>query len=112
MKKYIKEYITVFLIFIITAWLGIFQPFYALDHMASDMVYQRASAINKKIKIIKIDEKTMSVYGPTTEWSRDLPAQLVETLCQSEDTKPAVLAFDVMYIGEKDAEGDARFAKA
>ena len=58
MKKYIKEYITVFLIFIITAWLGIFQPFYALDHMASDMVYQRASAINKKIKIIKIDEKT------------------------------------------------------
>ena len=51
MKKYIKEYITVFLIFIITAWLGIFQPFYALDHMASDMVYQRASAINKKIKI-------------------------------------------------------------
>ena len=54
----------------------------------------------------------MSVYGPSTEWGRDLPAQLVETLCQSEDTKPAVLAFDVMYIGEKDAEGDAQFAKA
>lgn len=112
MKKNIKELVTVLLIFIVTACLGVFQPFYALNHMASDMVYQRAGAINKKIKIIKIDEKTMSVYGPTTEWSRDLPAQLVETLCQSEDTKPAVLAFDVMYIGEKDTVGDARFAKA
>lgn len=112
MKKNIKEFVTVFLIFVITACLGIFQPFYGLDHMASDRVYQRASAINKKIKIIKIDEKTMSVYGPTTEWSRDLPAQLVEALCQSEDTKPAVLAFDVMYIGEKDEKGDARFARA
>lgn len=112
MKKYSKELITAIIIFVITAFLGIVQPFYAFDHMASDAVYQRASAINKKIKIIKIDEKTMSVYGPTTEWGRELPAQLVEKICLSDDTKPAVMAFDVMYIGDKDAEGDAHFAKA
>lgn len=112
MKKNLKEIVTVILIFLITACLGIFQPFYSLNNMISDVVYQRPSAINKKIKIIKIDEKTMSVYGPSTEWSRDLPAQLVEKLCSSDDTRPSVLAFDVMYIGDKDAQGDARFAKA
>lgn len=112
MKKNLKEIVTVILIFLITACLGVFQPFFSLNNMVSDVVYQRPSAINKKIKIIKIDEKTMSVYGPSTEWSRDLPAQLVEKLCSSDDTRPSVLAFDVMYIGDKDAQGDARFAKA
>ena len=80
MKSRVREIITVAVIFILTAFLGIFQPFYALDHMVEDAVYQRASTINKKIKIIKIDETTMSVYGPTTEWGRDIPAKLVETL--------------------------------
>lgn len=112
MKKNLKEIVTVVLIFLITACLGILQPFYSLNNMISDVVYQRPTAINKKIKIIKIDEKSMSVYGPSTEWSRSLPAELVEKLCSSDDTKPAVLAFDVMYIGDKDAQGDARFAKA
>lgn len=112
MKKNLKEIVTVILIFLITACLGIFQPFFSLNNMISDVVYQRPTAINKKIKIIKIDEKTMSVYGPSTEWSRSLPAELVEKLCSSDDTKPSVLAFDVMYIGDKDAQGDARFAKA
>ena len=112
MKKNLKEIVTVILIFLITACLGVFQPFFSLNNMVSDVVYQRPTAINKKIKIIKIDEKTMSVYGPSTEWSRDLPAQLVEKLCSSDDTRPSVLAFDVMYIGDKDAQGDARFAKA
>ena len=112
MKKNLKEIVTVILVFLITACLGVFQPFFSLNNMVSDVVYQRPSAINKKIKIIKIDEKTMSVYGPSTEWSRDLPAQLVEKLCSSDDTRPSVLAFDVMYIGDKDAQGDARFAKA
>ena len=112
MKSRVREIITVAVIFILTAFLGIFQPFYALDHMVEDAVYQRASTINKKIKIIKIDEKTMSVYGPTTEWGRDIPAKLVETLCASDTTKPVVLAFDVMYIGDKDADGDAYFASA
>ena len=112
MKKNLKEIVTVILIFLITACLGVFQPFFSFNNMVSDVVYQRPSAINKKIKIIKIDEKAMSVYGPSTEWSRDLPAQLVEKLCSSDDTRPSVLAFDVMYIGDKDAQGDARFAKA
>lgn len=111
MKKQIREIATAVLIFAITAFLGIVQPFYALDHMVDDAVYQRASTINKKIKIIKIDEKTMKEYGPSTEWGRDIPAKLVEALCMDDATKPAVLAFDVMYIGEKDREQDAYFAR-
>ena len=112
MKSKIREIITVVVVFVLTALLGSLQPFYALDHMAEDAVYQRAGSINKKIKIIKIDEKTMSKYGPTTEWGRDIPGKLVETLCQSDASKPAVLAFDVMYIGDKDADGDTYFASA
>ena len=112
MKSKIREIITVVVVFVLTALLGSLQPFYALDHMAEDAVYQRADSINKKIKIIKIDEKTMSKYGPTTEWGRDIPGKLVETLCQSDASKPAVVAFDIMYIGDKDANGDTYFASA
>ena len=68
MKKNLKEIVTVILIFLITACLGILQPFYSLNNMISDVVYQRPTAINKKIKIIKIDENSMRVYGRSTEW--------------------------------------------
>lgn len=111
MKQRTTELITAGVIFLLTMILCVTQPFYAIDHLVTDIAYQRTGTRNKQIKIIKIDEKTLETYGPVGEWERDIPAKLVECLTESEDTKPAVLAFDVMYIGEKEPLSDAYFAE-
>lgn len=112
MKKIARELITLVCIFVITFLMVYMQPFSAIDKLITDFAYQRPSVINNKIKIIKIDEKTLAAYGPTSGWDRNIPAQLVEKLSESDNVKPEILAFDVMYIGNKDSEGDTRFADA
>lgn len=111
MKEKITDLITAAVLFLITAFLCIAQPLTSWDNIVKDAAYQRTSTLNKQIKIIKIDEKTMEAYGPTSDWSREIPGKLVETLSR-EDSKPAVISFDVMYIGNKDEGGDAYFAEA
>ena len=66
----------------------------------------------RNIRIIAIDEKTLQEYGKTENWSREIPAKLVETLNQSESVHPAVIAFDVMYVSDADPETDEYFAEA
>ncbi len=82
------------------------------DMAVSDWLNQRGSVTNKKIYIIGIDDKTLEKYGPVNTWSRDLPAQLVETLNGDENAKPAVIGFDVIYSEKGDQAGDEHFALA
>lgn len=82
------------------------------DMTVSDWLNQRGSVTNKKIYIIGIDDKTLEKYGPVNTWSRDLPAQLVETLNGDENAKPAVIGFDVIYSEKGDQAGDEHFAQA
>lgn len=85
--------------------------FDAVDKSAEDRLYHHAGNINGKIKIIKIDDRTMNQMGDFSGWTRDVYADLVETLCVSEDVRPAVIGFDVLFSNEKEAESDERFAK-
>jgi len=80
------------------------------DKTAEDLLYHNASNINGKIRIIKIDDRTMNQLGDLSAWDRNVYAQLVEKLCVSEDIRPAVIGFDVLFSSEKTADGDARFA--
>lgn len=80
MKQRTTEVITAGVIFLLTMILCVTQPFYAIDHLVTDIAYQRTGTRNKQIKIIKIDEKTLETYGPVGEWERDIPAKLVECL--------------------------------
>lgn len=77
----------------------------------SDRINQKESVTNKKIYIIGIDDKTLKKYGPVNTWSRRIPAELVEILNESEETKPAVIGFDVIYSENVEAEADQEFAK-
>lgn len=86
------------------------QILYSVDKMVTDPLYQTVSTTNKNIKIIAIDEKTIQEYGDITTWNREIPARLVAYLNQDEALKPAVIAFDVMYISEVDEATDAQFA--
>ena len=82
-----------------------------LDHLFRDKLYQIPRGINNNIKIIGIDEKTLDEYGPIQTWSRSRYADLISLLNTSDQTCPAVIAFDIVFSGNVD-EGDEAFAKA
>lgn len=88
------------------------QCLYSLDKMLTDRIYQTPSVTNSAIKIIAIDERTIQSYGDISTWNREIPAQLVEILNEDSENAPAVIGFDVMYVTEKEAKGDTRFADA
>lgn len=88
------------------------QFLYSFDKMVTDRIYQKPSVTDSAIKIIAIDEKTIQAYGDISTWSREIPAQLVERLNADPENAPAVIGFDVMYVTEKEAEGDERFAES
>lgn len=87
------------------------QILYSTDKMLSDPLYQTPTASNRSIKILAIDERTMQEYGDMKTWNREIWAQLVEKLNEGE-IDPAVIALDIMFIGEADESSDERFAKA
>ncbi len=94
------------LVFILT----FFGPFSALDLMARDSIYQVPRGIDSNIKIIGIDEKTLTELGPNQTWSRSRYADLIDKLNESENHKPLLIGFDIQYSGNID-EGDAEFAQ-
>lgn len=84
----------------------------SLGQRATDAFYaQIKRKPNDAIKIIAIDAKSETEYGYFTSWDRSRAAELVELLNQPE-YKPAVIAFDINYVTERNSEGDAAFAKA
>ncbi|MBE5935266.1 MAG: adenylate/guanylate cyclase domain-containing protein [Lachnospiraceae bacterium] len=95
---------------IIAFVLGAKGVFGSVDKMFEDYVYHNPGNVNAKIKIIKIDDRTMNKLGDFSKWNRDVYADLVETLCVSKEVKPAVIGFDVLFSSEKEKKSDKRFA--
>ncbi len=112
MKEKITKGIRLLIVAVLTFALCYSQCLYSFDKMLTDRIYQAPSVTSSVIKIIAIDERTIQEYGDISTWSREIPAQLVETLNAEEENAPAVIGFDVMYVSQKDAEGDGRFAGA
>lgn len=83
-----------------------------LEILAEDRLYQKAGAIPDKIKIIAIDETTLSRLGPYSEWDRAVFAELIETLDSLPDAKPLVIGIDIIFSGTNDSENDSRLAEA
>lgn len=112
-EKHGKQYdIGIAVVMLLTFLCCMFQPMYAADRTLTDQLWQRPEGTNAKIKIIKIDEKTLSELGQYNTWTREIPARLVETLSQNPEYAPAVISFDILYINEMDQAGDERFAEA
>jgi len=112
MKEKITKGIRLLLVAVLSFVLCYSQCLYSLDKMLTDRIYQAPSVTSSAIKIIAIDERTIQSYGDIRTWSREIPAKLVEILNEDSENAPAVIGFDVMYVTEKEAEGDAYFAKA
>ncbi len=83
-----------------------------IDKNAEDILYHHAGSADSRIRIISIDDRSMSALGDFSDWNRSIYAELVETLCSDSGTKPAVIGFDVLFTGDGNDEGSLRFAKA
>lgn len=112
MNKKIKKSINCIICIIVSFLLAYFNVFGTIDKSVEDVLYHNPGNINPKIKIIKIDDSTMNRYGDIYEWNRDIYARLLDTLCVSEDIRPAVIGFDVLFSSEKLKDSDQQFADA
>ncbi len=78
----------------------------SLENMTADALYQKAGVIPDNIKIITIDEKTLSVLGPYSDWDRSCFARLIEALDADPDKAPAVIGIDIVFSGTNNSEED------
>ncbi len=85
---------------------------YSADMLICDTAYRKLESRRRDVRIIAIDEKTEAAYGKFESWSRARSAELLELLSADPESAPAVIAFDIMFIGDGDAETDARLAAA
>lgn len=110
-KEILKKLGMAALIFVFAFLLSFSEILYGLDRIFSDPLYQSGSLPDGKIKIIAIDEKTIEKYGDVSEWTRAIPARLVEKLNADAGNAPALTVFDIMFISDKDEADDALFAE-
>ena len=119
MKKKLKIVVlllivTIFSVFWNSYGISQWKPLIYLENLMSDTVYRRPVGSSQNIKIIGVDEETLSKYGKFEEWSREKLAELVELLSSDEKTAPAVICMDFFLMGESDSkpEKDARLVEA
>jgi len=91
------------------AWAGLLDM---ADRSASDAWYRDLQASDGDIVLVGIDQRALEEIGPYEQWGRDIMAMAVEYLNASEDCRPAAIAIDVLYTGEKEPDTDAWLAEA
>jgi len=110
-KRDWKAAVFSFVLALLTFVIVRFSLFDSADNFLMDMMFQRGSTTDMPIHIIAIDEATLAELGQYTDWGRGVYAELLDKLC-TEESSPAVVAFDILFTSEKDAAGDAAFAEA
>lgn len=74
----------------------------SFEKLITDRLYQRPRSINNDIKIIAIDNRTLREIGQMGTWSRQVYADVINSL----GDYPDVIVMDLMLTGNMDAEGD------
>lgn len=110
-RDIVRNVIEALFVGIIIFVMSVFGFLSSLDHMLMDKLYQAPRGINSNIKIIAIDDRTLETYGPIGTWSREMYADIINTLNVDESCRPSVIAFDILFSGNVD-EGDEAFALA
>lgn len=83
-----------------------------IENMSEDTLYQSAGTIPEDIKIIAIDEETLSQLGSYSQWDRNYFAKLIEILNENKEKAPKVIGIDVIFSGTNDSEADKRLVEA
>lgn len=111
MKSWIKRLLVCVAAVVITIIAIYTDIIKSVDKTAEDVLYHHSGSVDPNIKIIKIDDNTMNKLGDFSTWNRDVYTKLVETICVSDEIKPEVIGFDVLFSSEKDEEADKKFAE-
>ncbi|SDA30448.1 adenylate cyclase [Ruminococcus sp. YE71] len=74
----------------------------SFEKLVTDRLYQRPRGINNKIKIIAIDNQTLREYGNMGTWSRQMYADVINSLSDYPD----VIVMDLLLTGSMDEAGD------
>lgn len=82
------------------------------DLRLSDMWYQEPQASYGDVVLVEIDERALETFGPFKDWSREILADAIRTLNQSEDCRPAVIGIDVLFSGQATKEEDQALTEA
>lgn len=98
--------IAAFLAGCLTLW----APFDKVEYWFCDLLYVREKPVDNRIKIIGIDEKSQEEMGPFSSWTRQQAADLLNAF--DKEHSPAVIAFDINFVGQRDQSGDEALAEA
>lgn len=82
------------------------------DLRVSDLLYQSRAASDGEIVLVGIDQRALEEIGPYDKWGRDIIAQAIEALNESEGCRPAVIGLDILYAGETEEELDRELSEA
>ena len=83
-----------------------------VDKWAQDWLFQRPGVPAGDIIVIGIDDTAFDALGPYYTWDRTVMASALEALAADPDSRPAVVAIDVLYAGNTNPEADERLARA
>lgn len=81
------------------------------DALLGDMICQSDDGANEHLYVIGIDAYALDAIG-AWPWSRSVMADILNTLNEDPDNRPAAIGIDVVYSGETDPEADAALAEA
>lgn len=98
--------IAAFLAGCLTLW----APFDKVEYWFCDLLYVREKPVDNRIKIIGIDERSQEEMGPFSGWTRQQAADLLNAF--DKEHAPAVIAFDINFVGQRDQAGDNALAEA
>ena len=110
-KEVLKRVLSSLAMSVLTFFLLFTNIFYTWDKILLDSLCQTGAVTDNRIFILAIDDKSLQEYGPMGQWSRSISSEVVKVLNQSEEVRPAVIAFDIMYIESADETVDREFAK-
>jgi len=82
------------------------------DLAADDALYQSRSAPDGEIVLVGIDQRALEEIGPYDQWGRDVMAMVLESLNESEETRPAAIALDILYTNDTAPDADAWLTEA
>lgn len=85
-------------------------PFDKVEYWFCDLLYVKEKPVDNRIKIIGIDERSLEEMGPFSSWTRQQAADLLDAF--DKEHIPAVIAFDINFVGQRDTEGDEALAEA
>ena len=110
----IKKIITVIMCLIFSAavsFAGIIGIPQRLENYGEDYLYRKLDGISENIKIIGIDDKTLDILGPYSDWNREYFADLINILNEDAENRPEIIGIDIIFSGTNNSDEDTMLAE-